>query len=267
MLRPSSTTPHHDYTPITELPAAPLTPDQLSRFAHRYGYAHQLAQGQRVLEVACGAGGGLELLRQSASSMIGLDRTASVLAHARHATTVPLVQGDAQELPFADGHFDLILLFEAIYYLPDYRRFLAECHRLLVAGGTLLIGQSNPDWPNFVPGALTTHYPNLPELVAALQGAGFGSVQCSGILPITASGPRQRLVNWVRRWVLASGILPLLRPLRPMLQRMSYGELRPLPTVIDAPWVATWQAEVMQRLIAPDQRDTVHRVIYVEATR
>src|SRR5690606_6362202 len=125
--------------------------------------------------------------------------------------------------------FDLLLCFEAIYYLPDYAAFLAECHRVLNPAGTLLICQSNPDWPDFVPGSLTTHYPPLPQLAACLARAGFREVQATGILPITATSPRQRLVNRVRRWVTHSGILPLLRPLTHALQALSYGELHPLP--------------------------------------
>jgi ubiquinone/menaquinone biosynthesis C-methylase UbiE len=205
------------------------------------------------------------LLADSASSVVGLDYTASVLAHARQATSVPLVQGDAQQLPFASGRFDLILCFEAIYYLADYHDFLAECHRVLGAGGQLLLCQSNPDWPDFVPGALTSHYPSLTELTASLQQAGFGALQWGGILPITASTARQRATHWVRRWVLASGILPLLGPFRPLLQRVSYGQMHPLPPMIDAEWVATWQTGVMPTPLPPGERDRVHRVIYVEA--
>jgi ubiquinone/menaquinone biosynthesis C-methylase UbiE len=261
----------NDYTAITELPTALLTPDQIHRFAHRYGYAHCLARDRRVLEVACGAGSALNYLAQSAAWVIGLDYTGGVLHHARQATHVSLVQGDAQRLPFAAAHFDLILCFEAIYYLADYPTFLAECHRLLTPAGKLLICQSNPDWPDFVPGALTTRYPPLPELSAALRRVGFREVRCSGILPITASPPRQRLINSARRWITQSGLIPHLGPLKRVLQTMSYGKLQPLPPIIDARWIAHWQAGLTQTAIAPiipaTIPDRVHRVLYVEAGR
>jgi ubiquinone/menaquinone biosynthesis C-methylase UbiE len=259
--------PHLDYTSITELPASLLTPDQMHRFAHRYGYAKSLASGKRLLEVACGAGGGLEYLAQDAEQVIGLDATSTVLAQARAHSQAPLAQGDAQRLPFATGHFDLVICFEAIYYLEDYRLFLAECRRVLTPSGTLLICQSNPDWPNFVPGALTTHYPSVPELAASMRQVGFDAIKLWGTLPITATGTRQKLVNLLRRRVMTSGLLPWLRPLTPLLQRMSYGQLQPLPAIIDAQWVTTWQAGLDLTPLSPAHPDRVHRVIYAEGTR
>jgi ubiquinone/menaquinone biosynthesis C-methylase UbiE len=251
-----------DYTAITELPASLLTPDQARRFAHRYGYAHSWAHGKRLLEVACGAGAALDYLAQGAAQVVGLDYTAGVLAQARQQCRVALAQGDAQRLPFGDGQFDLILCFEAIYYLEDYRLFLAECRRVLAPGGKLLTCQSNPDWPNFVPGRLTTHYPSVPELAASLAQAGFHDIELGGHLPITATSTRQRVVNRLRRWVATSGLLPWINPLTTLLQRLSYGALQPLPPSMDAQWVATWQGELGLTPLSPAQRDRVHRVIY-----
>lgn len=256
---------HSNYTAITELPSSLLTLDQIRRFAHRYGYAHTLAQSKRVLEVACGAGSGLSYLAQNAVQMVGLDYTAEVLHQAQQHSHVPLVQGDAQQLPFAENYFDLILCFEAIYYLQEYRRFLAECHRLLRPSGTALICQSNPDWPDFVPGAMTTHYPSLPELTQNLKQAGFREIKAFGLLPVTATTPRQRVVNMLRRWVLQSGILPWLGPLKDLLQRLGYGQMLPLPAAIDNQWVAMWQESLHATPLDPTQVDRTHRVIYVEA--
>ena len=256
----------NDYTSITELPASLLTPDQMRRFAHRYGYAHSNARGKRLLEVACGAGGGLDYLAQNATQVVGLDATSTVLAQAQRHSHVPLVQGDAQRLPFAAACFDRVLCFEAIYYLKDYLFFLAECRRVLAPGGKLLICQSNPNWPNFVPGTLTTHYPDVPALATSLAQAGFHDIQFHGILPITATGTRQKFVNALRQRVATSGILPWLRPMITLLQRLSYGELHPLPATIDAGWIATWQTDVTQVPLSPTQPDQVHRVIYAEAT-
>ncbi len=253
-----------DYTSITELPASLLTPDQLGRFAQRYAYAHTLARGRRVLEVACGAGSGLNYLATTAAQVVGLDYTASVLTEAQKSAQVPLTQGDAQRLPYARGSFDLVLCFEAIYYLEDYQLFLAECRRVLAPGGGVLICQSNPGWPDFVPGALTTIYPTLPELTAGLTSAGFRDIKSYGALPIITAGARQKLVNRLRRWGTMVGILSWLSPLTTLLKRLSYGQLQPLPRAIDAAWVAMWQANLSLTPLSPTQPDRVHRVIYVE---
>lgn len=257
----------NDYTSITELPTSTLTPDQIHRFVHRYEYARKLGQGGRVLEVACGAGSALTYLAQAASQVVGMDYTQGVLGYARQATKTPLVQADAQTLPFGGEHFDLVICFEAIYYLADYRRFLQESWRVLAPGGRLLICQSNPNWPNFVPGAMSHYYPPLPELATSVRKAGFGEVRCFGILPIQQSSARQRVINQVRRWVTQSGILPLLGPLKGILQQMSYGRLDPLPLTIDAAWMAQWQVDLGQTPVTPLKVDQTHRVIYVEAVK
>jgi ubiquinone/menaquinone biosynthesis C-methylase UbiE len=257
----------NDYTSITELPASLLTPDQMRRFAHRYGYAQTLARGKHVLEVACGAGNALNYLATSAEQVVGLDTTGGVLISAQQNSAVPLAQSDAQSLPFAAEQFDLLLCFEAIYYLEEYRRFLNESQRVLRAGGRLLVCQSNPDWPNFAPGALTTYYPRLPELATSMTQAGFHDLKCYGMLPITATPARQKVVNALRWWVMKLGILPWLGPLKSLLQRMSYGQLYPLPPAIDAQWVTTWQADLSLTPLSPTQPDRVHRVVYVEGTR
>jgi len=158
-----------DFTPITELPGARLNQEQWYRFTHRYTFGAARAVGRRVLEVACGAGIGLGYLGSAARQVVGMDVTASLLlrAQAHHGADTPLLGGDAQQMPFADGSFDLVLCFEAIYYLQNPASFCAESRRILAADGTLLIALSNPDWPDFVPGAMRTHYPAVPELAQA----------------------------------------------------------------------------------------------------
>jgi ubiquinone/menaquinone biosynthesis C-methylase UbiE len=254
----------NDYTSITELPASLLTPDQIRHFAHRYGYAHNKAQGKRVTEVACGSRSGLNHLAQSAAQIVGLDYSGGVLTQASQAPYVPLVQGDARRLPFAAGRFDLVLCLEAIYYLEDYRLFLAECRRVLAPGGKVLLCQSHPDWPNFVPGRLSTHYPNVPELATSLAQVGFQEIKMYSTIPITATSARQKRVNALRRWVATSGLLPWLMPLTTLLQRLSYGELHPLPPAFSTEWIATWQADLELVPLSPTELDRVHRVIYAE---
>lgn len=257
----------NDYTAITELPTSHLTDVQTRRFAHRYAYAHRLGQGQRVLEVACGAASGLTYLAEGVMQVVGMDYTQGVLAYAQQATQMPLVQADAQTLPFATGQFDLVVCFEAIYYLEDYRRFLNESWRVLAPGGRMLICQSNPNWPDFVAGSMSNYYPPLPELTSSVLQTGFSEVKCFGILPIQQSSSRQRFINQARRWITRSGILPLLGPLKGILQQMSYGQLYSLPAIVDAAWIEQWNTELEQTPIHPKQVDQIHRVIYLEAVK
>jgi ubiquinone/menaquinone biosynthesis C-methylase UbiE len=264
-----------DYTEITELPGAALTDEQFARFCHRYALGAELAAHRRVLEVACGAGSGLGYLAQGrvgAAGVIGLDYSAPVLHAARmqYGGRIPLVRGDARALPFCRAAFDLVLCFEAIYYLGDYEAFLRESARVLAPGGILLLCQSNPDWPDFVPGNFSVHYPSVPELATSLMRAGFARVELSGILPTTTvPGPRS-LVNRLRRVVLRSSLVPraLLDhgPLADLLKRITYGRLVPLPAELDDATVEAAAGSVVATPLATDRPDCIHRVIYARAT-
>jgi SAM-dependent methyltransferase len=222
-----------------------------------------------VLEVACGAGAGLGLLAGAARSFCAVDYTQAVLqvAAAHYGRRVPLAQADAQQLPFADGSFDLILCFEAIYYLPDYRRFLRECHRLLAPGGQVLISLSNPSWPDFVPGTMTVHYPPAPELAEGLAAAGFQDVQLWGILPTSAATAGDRLRHRLRRLALRMDLPALLGPVSDAFKRLLYRRLQRLPAELDAETAAILAQTASMVPVSSERPDPVHRVLYACASR
>ena len=91
----------------------------------------------RTLDVGCGTGRNLPLF-DARARVIGLDPTRdSLLAARRRAPGVPLIQGDAQALPFRDGVFDTVVSGLVFCSVPDPARGLAEVKRVLRPGGTL----------------------------------------------------------------------------------------------------------------------------------
>jgi len=93
-----------------------------------------------VLEVGCGRGGGSAWLArtQSLKSMTGLDLSPQAVRLCRRLHAHPhlnYVQGEAGQLPFAEGSFDLVINVESAHHYPDLDRFLAEVHRVLRPGG------------------------------------------------------------------------------------------------------------------------------------
>jgi ubiquinone/menaquinone biosynthesis C-methylase UbiE len=259
----------NDYTSITELPQSLLSQEQLRRMAHRYHLAAGMASSRRVLEVACGAGSGLGLLAGVAHSLCAVDYTHAVLRVARdhYGRRVPLAQADAQQLPFGNGAFDLILCFEALYYLADYRRFLRESRRVLAPDGRLLLSLSNPSWPDFVPGAMTTHYPGASELAESLAAAGFDDVQLLGILPASTSTVADRLRHRLRRLALRMDLATRLGPLADQFKQILYSRLHPLPAELDAAQAARIAQDTAISPVSSAHPDRVHRVLYACASR
>jgi ubiquinone/menaquinone biosynthesis C-methylase UbiE len=99
--------------------------------------------GKDVLEVSCGHGGGASYLSRTLhpARYTGLDLnpTGVRFCRRRHAVDgLTFVQGDAENLPFADGSFDAVLNVEASHCYPNFPRFLAEVARVLKPGGQFL---------------------------------------------------------------------------------------------------------------------------------
>lgn len=259
-----------DFTAITELPDRRLNTEQLARITQRYGLGAKLAQDKDVLEVACGAGVGLGVLHKNARSLVGCDYTGQVLAVAQqhYGQRVPLVCADAQQLPFADHTFDLVLSFEAIYYLNRLDWFFGEAQRLLRQEGTLLLCTSNPNWPHFVAGQMSVHYPTLPELAARLTAAGFLQQQFWGALPhpVTAK-PHQTLVARLRKYALQNQVFAMDSVLTRGLKQIAYGPLLPLPPELSFVHPSTAAVDTNVTPLAAAHPDQTHRVLFAVARR
>ena len=66
-------------------------------------------------------------------------------AHALGISNIVPRQGDAQALPYPNGHFDAAYLVATLGEVPDKERALRELRRVLKPGGRLVIGEGQPD--------------------------------------------------------------------------------------------------------------------------
>jgi SAM-dependent methyltransferase len=120
--------------------------DLLNEHLARYAFATRLAHGKRVLDAGCGAGYGAVELAKSAVSVVGADIAAEAVALARRHYPVPRVafeQASCAALPHPDGAFDLVVAFEVIEHLPDWRDFLLEARRVLAPTGQFIVSTPN----------------------------------------------------------------------------------------------------------------------------
>jgi SAM-dependent methyltransferase len=106
--------------------------------------------GQRVLEVGCGAAMCSRWLATQDAVPVALDLSAGMLRHATEAAgrsgiRVPLVQADAQHLPFADGSFDIACTaFGAVPFVADSAGVMREVFRVLRPGARWVFATTHP---------------------------------------------------------------------------------------------------------------------------
>jgi SAM-dependent methyltransferase len=106
-----------------------------------------LGQGMRVLDVGSGIGGpSRTLAREFGCRVTGLDLSMEYCHLAAHlaaatdaAATVTYLAGDAAQLPFADGVFDLVWSQHSAMNIPDKGRMYREMRRVLKPGGRLAL--------------------------------------------------------------------------------------------------------------------------------
>jgi SAM-dependent methyltransferase len=120
--------------------------DLLNEHMARYHFAVRLARGKRVLDAGCGAGYGSAELADVAETVTAIDIAAEAIEHARAHYALPQLsfeQASCTALPFGDGVFDLVVAFEVIEHLEDWRAFLQEARRVLAPAGQLIVSTPN----------------------------------------------------------------------------------------------------------------------------
>ncbi len=109
-----------------------------------------------VLDVACGTGrlpSTLLSQPQFSGHIIGLDASRKMLNVAARApdSRVTLVWQSAERLPFQPGTFDAVTCLEALEFVPNASRALAEIARVLRPGGILLTSNRIGPWAKLMP--------------------------------------------------------------------------------------------------------------------
>jgi 2-polyprenyl-3-methyl-5-hydroxy-6-metoxy-1,4-benzoquinol methylase len=124
--------------------------------------------GDRVLDVAAGSGNAAIPAAEAGASVVASDLTPELLEAgqreaARRGTRLEWRQADAEDLPFADGEFDMASAIEVLEHVPDPEHTLSEMAR--VAGRSLLVSvPREPLWRglNVARGAYIKDLGNTP---------------------------------------------------------------------------------------------------------
>lgn len=112
----------------------------IPQFADFKAYA-----GQKILEIGLGAGTDFRQWVQSDAVAVGLDVTEEALRRTEERLSILnpgkknfiLIQGDAEDLCFFDGHFDLVYSYGCFHHVPNPEAAIKEAFRVLKPGGEL----------------------------------------------------------------------------------------------------------------------------------
>jgi ubiquinone biosynthesis O-methyltransferase len=120
--------------------------DLLNEHVARYTFASRLARGKRVLDAGCGAGYGSAELARTALTVVGADVAPEAIEFARahyQSANLHFEQASCVSLPYEAASFDLVVAFEVIEHLQDWRGFLLEAARVLSPNGQLVVSTPN----------------------------------------------------------------------------------------------------------------------------
>lgn len=100
----------------------------------------------RVLEVG-GGQSGLTAMLYPQARVVNVDMEQSYAASPNNRiSTVRFVCADATSLPFTDGHFDAVTMFDLLEHVPDDTAAAAEALRVVRPGGHILVSTPNERW-------------------------------------------------------------------------------------------------------------------------
>jgi ubiquinone/menaquinone biosynthesis C-methylase UbiE len=126
---------------------------QIARVAERAAeeFVGRLAlqPGMRVLDVACGTGNQSVPAARTGADVIGLDLAPNLLEQARERAqkenlTITFVEGDAEQLPYDDGQFDVVLTMFGAMFAPRPERVASELLRVSRPEGLIAMGNWTP---------------------------------------------------------------------------------------------------------------------------
>jgi SAM-dependent methyltransferase len=139
-----------DLTPAQQTARDVWTSGDYAEVADRLirGFGQTLVQelrihgGQRVLDVACGAGNVAIPAAIAGADVTGLDITPVLLERgvanaAAAGVDIDWVEGDAESLPFADASFDVVTSAVGVMFCSSHPKAAAELLRVCRPGGTI----------------------------------------------------------------------------------------------------------------------------------
>ncbi len=155
----------------------------------RYKFAAKYAPGKRILDIACGVGYGSKILIEAgASSVLGCDISEDNIEYANSKYKSPNLEFRVKDAtkPLLEGKFDLIVSFETIEHIDDFKTILNNFSESLRADGNLIISSPNRKitnpylGPNDKPSTYHIREFTIDEFQVHLMESGFKNIELYG---------------------------------------------------------------------------------------
>lgn len=109
-----------------------------------------LQPGDRVLDVACGSGNLTIPAARTGAHVTGIDIAPNLVEQVRawaraEVLTVEVEEGDAEQMPYADGAFDAVITMFGAMFTPRPHAVAAELVRVCRPGGRIAMANWMPD--------------------------------------------------------------------------------------------------------------------------
>jgi SAM-dependent methyltransferase len=176
--------------------------------ARRYG-----VQGGRLLEIGSGLGHLVGQLEDSFETY-GMDLNHWAVKESKVVVAETVLQtASAEEIPFADGSFGVVIIKHIVEHLPNPEKAITEIGRVTAPGGTLILAT-----------------PNLDSLLKPLKGEKWIGYQDPTHISLN---PPSDWLNWIEgsgfflKRVFADGFwdVPYIRFVPKGIQKLIFGSL------------------------------------------
>lgn len=120
---------------------APADPEPWAWERRRALLLGEAREGERVLDLGCGAGRFVAALRQAGADPVGVEIAGAALERARAVAPgadLRLLEDDGS-IPLEHGSVDLVWCSEVLEHVPDTAGLLSEARRVLKTGGRILV--------------------------------------------------------------------------------------------------------------------------------
>lgn len=124
--------------------------NSLVLISERLCEAADLRAGQKALDVATGSGNTAISAARRFCEVSGVDYVPDLIEQARERAGAEQLQvafevGDAEDLPYPDGSFDVVLSTLGVMFAPDQKRTASELLRVCRSGGKIGLANWTPD--------------------------------------------------------------------------------------------------------------------------